>query len=53
MPMEELPRYVEEALRLKEKYRGQIDVRVGLEGDYIEGYEEQIERIVEGYRGTT
>jgi len=49
MPMEELPRYVEEALRLKEKYRGQIDVRVGLEGDYIEGYEEAIKRIVTGY----
>lgn len=49
MPMEELPRYVEEALRLKEKYRDRIDVRVGLEGDYIEGYEEEIERIVTGY----
>lgn len=49
MAMEELPRYVEEALRLKEKYRSQIDIRVGLEGDYIEGYEEEIERIVTGY----
>lgn len=49
MAMDELPRYVEEALRLKEKYRGQIDIRVGLEGDYIEGYEEDIERIVTGY----
>ncbi|WP_334074005.1 MULTISPECIES: histidinol-phosphatase HisJ [Paenibacillus] len=49
MPMEELPRYVEEAFSLKEKYRGQIDVRVGLEGDYIEGWEEQIEGIVRAY----
>jgi len=49
MAMEELPRYVEECLRLKEKYKDQIDVRVGLEGDYIEGYEEEIERIVNGY----
>lgn len=49
MPMDELPRYVEEALRLKEKYKDQIDIRVGLEGDYIEGYEEEIERIVKGY----
>ncbi|WP_274366105.1 histidinol-phosphatase HisJ [Paenibacillus thermotolerans] len=49
MPMEELPRYFEEAQQLKEKYRGTIDVRIGLEGDYIEGYEEQIERIVNGY----
>ncbi|MBW4841503.1 MAG: histidinol-phosphatase HisJ [Paenibacillaceae bacterium] len=49
MPMEELPRYVEEAFRLKEKYRGQIDVRVGLEGDYIEGWEARIEEIVKAY----
>lgn len=49
MPMDELPRYVEECLQLKERYRGQIDIRIGLEGDYIEGYEEQIERIVKDY----
>jgi histidinol-phosphatase (PHP family) len=49
MPMEELPRYVEEALRLKHKYKNDIDIRVGLEGDYIEGYEEQIEEIVKAY----
>ncbi|GGO05155.1 histidinol-phosphatase HisJ [Saccharibacillus kuerlensis] len=49
MPMDELPRYVEEVLALKEKYREQIDIRLGLEGDYIEGYEEEIERIVNAY----
>lgn len=49
MPMEELPRYVEEAFMLKEKYRGQIDIRVGLEGDYIEGWERQIEDIIKAY----
>lgn len=49
MPMEELPRYVEECLTLKERYRGQIDVRVGLEGDYIEGSEDAIGRIVNAY----
>ncbi|WP_314001490.1 histidinol-phosphatase HisJ family protein [uncultured Paenibacillus sp.] len=49
MAMEELPRYVEECLELKEKYKGAIDVRVGLEGDYIEGHEEAIERIVKAY----
>lgn len=49
MPMDELPRYVEECFRLKEQYKDQIDLRVGLEGDYIEGYEEQIARIVEAY----
>jgi len=49
MPMEELPRYVEECLYLKDKYRGQIDIRVGLEGDYIEGYEDEIARIIAAY----
>lgn len=49
MPMEELPRYVEECLELKERYRGQIDIRVGLEGDYIEGWERQIEDIIVSY----
>lgn len=49
MAMEELPRYVEEAFTLKEKYRSQIDVKVGLEGDYIEGSEAEIEKIIEGY----
>lgn len=49
MPMDELPRYVEECLRLKEKYKRQIDIRLGLEGDYIEGWEEAIERIVKAY----
>jgi len=49
MPMEELPRYVEEAFQLKAKYAGQIDLRVGLEGDYIEGYEDRIAAIIERY----
>ncbi|MFD0712197.1 histidinol-phosphatase HisJ [Paenibacillus sp. GCM10027626] len=49
MPMEELPKYVEECLYLKEKYKGQIDIRVGLEADYIEGWEEAIERIIRKY----
>jgi histidinol-phosphatase (PHP family) len=49
MAKEELPRYVEEVLELKEKYRGQIDVRLGLEGDYIEGWESEIEAIVQSY----
>ncbi|PQP83969.1 histidinol-phosphatase [Paenibacillus sp. PCH8] len=49
MPMDELPRYVEECFSLKERYRGQIDVRVGLEGDYIEGWETEIGAIIERY----
>ncbi|WP_458120526.1 histidinol-phosphatase HisJ [Paenibacillus sp. Z6-24] len=49
MPMDELPRYVEECLMLKEKYRDQIAIRVGLEADYIEGYEEVIDKILDSY----
>lgn len=49
MPMEELPHYAEEAFRLQQQYKDQIDIRVGLEGDYIEGYETEIERIIKAY----
>jgi histidinol-phosphatase (PHP family) len=49
MSMEELPRYVEECLELKDRYKGQIDIRVGLEGDYIEGWEREIEDIITAY----
>ncbi|NGZ77134.1 histidinol-phosphatase HisJ [Saccharibacillus alkalitolerans] len=49
MPMDELPRYVEEVLALKEKYRDRIDIKLGLEGDYIEGHEEKIEEMVSAY----
>ncbi|MEK3911853.1 histidinol-phosphatase HisJ [Paenibacillus sp. FSL H7-0331] len=49
MAMDELPRYVEEAFRLQKQYKDQIDIRVGLEGDYIEGYEQDIERIIRAY----
>ncbi len=49
MPMEELPRYVEECFELKEKYKGAIDIRVGLEADYIEGWEKQLEQIIRSY----
>ncbi|WP_310551356.1 histidinol-phosphatase HisJ [Paenibacillus glufosinatiresistens] len=49
MPLSELPRYVEECLELREKYRGSIEIRVGLEADYIEGYEEEIARVLEPY----
>jgi histidinol-phosphatase (PHP family) len=49
MPMDELPAYVEECLHLKHKYKDQIDIKVGLEGDYIEGCEADIEKIVRTY----
>jgi len=49
MPMDELPRYVEEAFELKQKYATSISVRVGLEADYIEGWENEIEKIINDY----
>jgi histidinol-phosphatase (PHP family) len=49
MPMEQLPEYFEECVKLKEKYKEQIDIRIGLEGDYIEGYEEKIQSIIQAY----
>jgi histidinol-phosphatase (PHP family) len=49
MPYEELPRYVEEALELKAKYQGLIDIKVGLEADWIEGYEETVKNLLAQY----
>lgn len=49
MPLTELPRYVEECLMLKARYRGIIDLKVGLEADYIEGYEEVIRDLLAAY----
>lgn len=46
---EELPGYVEEALQLQQKYRGQIDVKVGLEADWVEGYGEQVRDLLATY----
>ncbi|RMF53556.1 MAG: histidinol-phosphatase HisJ family protein [Chloroflexota bacterium] len=39
MAKSELPAYVDEVLRLKQKYADRIAVRLGLEVDYIEGAE--------------
>jgi len=49
MELHQLEEYVKEALDLKKKYQGQIEIKVGLEADYIEGYEEQIERLLSPY----
>ena len=39
MGLHELPAYVEEVLGLRERYRGRIEVRLGIEADYAEGHE--------------
>lgn len=49
MRWDQLPDYVEEALSLQAKYAGQIELRVGLEADWIEGQEEAIGRLLAAY----
>ncbi len=48
MAKSELPGYVDEVLRLKAKYAGQIEVRLGLEVDYIEGFEDACRAFLAG-----
>jgi histidinol-phosphatase (PHP family) len=49
MSAEELPRYVEAVLELAARYRGRIDVLLGIEADFIPGHEEELVRILEAY----
>lgn len=49
MAKSELPGYVAEVLRLKAKYADQINVRLGLEVDYIEGDEDACRAILADY----
>ncbi len=49
MAKDELDGYVEEVLQLKAKYAGQINVRLGIESDYIEGMEDDYRAIFARY----
>ena len=44
-----LPGYVEEAIALKQELAGQIAVRVGLEADFIEGYEAELAALLDAH----
>ncbi len=46
MPEQELPRYVESVLRLRDRFP-QIPIRLGVEADYYPGYAETLQRILE------
>lgn len=46
MTWENLPPYIQEIQQLKEKYKGEITILLGLEVDFIEGYEEQTRKIL-------
>lgn len=46
MRYEDLDRYIEEVTLLKEKYRGKINILLGLEVDYIEGFEKETQEML-------
>ncbi|WP_209122149.1 histidinol-phosphatase HisJ [Alkalihalobacillus sp. BA299] len=47
MNWEDLDSYIREIQRLKQKYQGEISILLGLEVDFIEGYEEQTRSILD------
>jgi len=46
---EELPAYVEKVLGLKEKYSKSIKIKLGIEADYLEGYEKKTSALLSAY----
>lgn len=49
MGVEDYPGYVESVLALKEEYRGQIDIRLGLETEYFPAYFDELMERVDQY----
>jgi histidinol-phosphatase (PHP family) len=49
MTSQELPRYVEDVLALADRYRGRIEVLLGIEADYVPGHEEDLVRLLEAH----
>lgn len=49
LPMERLEEYIKGIAELKEKVKDKIKVNVGLEVDYVEGYEEETKAILNKY----
>lgn len=41
--------YLKEATKIKEEYKDKIKINVGLEVDYVEGYEEKIKKMLDNY----
>lgn len=46
---EDLPRYVETVLDLRERYRGRLRIKLGIEADYFEGHEEATGRLLDAW----
>lgn len=49
MAMEELPRYVDAVLSLRDRYAGQLEVLLGVEADFIPGHEATLARLLGSY----
>ena len=49
MTQGELPGYVAEVEALREEFAGRIDVLLGIEADYAEGFEDELRRILAPY----
>ncbi len=49
MAPEELPRYVDAVLALAERYRGRIEVLLGIEADFVSGHEEALAELLEAH----
>jgi len=46
---ENLPRYVERVLALREAYCGRITIKLGIEADYFAGHEGETKRLLDSY----
>lgn len=49
MAKSEFPRYFDEMAALKERYQGRIDVKLGVESDHVDGWEEHYRRLWQEY----
>lgn len=49
MEINELEGYVKEVLELKQEYKKDIAVKLGLEADYVKGFEEKTEKLLSTY----
>ena len=50
MKMADLPEYIETLSELKAKYQGKIQVRIGLEAEYLPGFQAYYEKLREDER---
>ncbi|MBE3569238.1 MAG: histidinol-phosphatase HisJ [Bacillales bacterium] len=49
MAPDQIDDYIEEVAKWKKKYKGIIDIRIGLEVDYIEGFEQKTKEFLNQY----